>query len=606
MSDQPWRRYWVVPAFVGLLLAPAPWAAALVVAAAVGVTALRIARAARARRADASARRDAAVTLGHDPRGRSVALSDHELSAHGLILGASGAGKSTTLLKILTDEIARGRPVVAIDMKGSPAFAQALGEAARAAGRPFAVWSIDGPAHWNPLQHGNATELKDKLMATERFTEPHYQRAAERYVQMVLQILAAAHPGRAAVLGEVVQMMDPARLPSMLRGVDPELRDRVRDYLAGLTPDQLSAVRGLQTRLAVLTESHTARYLAPAGGGAVVACADATAGGAVVGGARATAGGADATIDVREALRGPQVVLFSLNSARYGRLAAQLGTLAVQDLVSASGERLGDAGPGGGLLPATIAIDEFSALGADHVIALLSRGRESGLSVLVATQEMADLDRAAPWATRPGRRRDRAQDRAPSGGAAVRAHDRANDRHRAGVGDDETDRRPAVRWIRHRPGHAPRGRALHRAPERDPVARHRTGDRHLQAGRSQGAEGAGRTAAPRRALDPARLCRALAPARRAAQGRATTNGTAAAGRSIAPDEALAQLPPAAACAAAATLAPPADRLTGPLSAARPRKRIRAARPRASQSSAARRPGRRPRRPPPPHACSRRA
>ena len=377
MSDRAWHRYWVLPAFVALLLAPAPWGAVLAVGAAAGVTGLRLTRSARTRRARAGAEGHDAFKLGGDPRGRPVVLADHDLSAHGLILGASGAGKSTTLLRILTEQIARGRPVVAIDMKGSPAFAQTLAEAARAAGRPFAVWSIDGPAHWNPLRHGNATELKDKLIATERFTEPHYQRAAERYVQIVLQVLAAARPDQAPTLGEVVQAMDPARLPGMLRAVDNDLRDRIRDYLSGLTPDQLSAVRGLQTRLAVLTESHTAPYLAPA-----------TEGGA------SAAGGASATIDLREALRGPQVVLFSLNSARYGRLAAQLGTLAVQDLVSASGDRLDSTRASGAPAGATVAIDEFSALGADHVIALLARGRESGMSVLVATQELADLDRA--------------------------------------------------------------------------------------------------------------------------------------------------------------------------------------------------------------------
>jgi type IV secretory pathway TraG/TraD family ATPase VirD4 len=380
VSAHSWRHYWVLPAFVALLLAPAPWGAVLAAGAALGAAGWRLARTAQARRARSTAEDEGAFRLGSDPRGRPVSLTDRELSAHGLILGASGAGKSTTLLRILTEQIARGRPVVAIDMKGSPAFAQTLAEAARAAGRPFAVWSIDGPAHWNPLRHGNATELKDKLIATERFTEPHYQRAAERYVQMVLQILAAARPSQAPTLGEVVQLMDPARLPSMLRGVDNALRDRVRDYLSGLTPDQLSAVRGLQTRLAVLTESHTAPYLAPAGNGRDGA---------------GSAGAAGATIDLREALRGPQIVLFSLNSARYGRLAAQLGTLVVQDLVSASGDRLDDVRPGVLGATATIAIDEFSALGADHVIALLARGRESGLSVLVATQELADLDRAA-------------------------------------------------------------------------------------------------------------------------------------------------------------------------------------------------------------------
>jgi conjugal transfer pilus assembly protein TraD len=42
-----------------------------------------------------------------------------------------------------------------------------------------------------------------------------------------------------------------------------------------------------------------------------------------------------------------------------------------------------------------VAIDEFSALGSDNVMALLARGREAGVGVLLATQELADLDRSA-------------------------------------------------------------------------------------------------------------------------------------------------------------------------------------------------------------------
>ncbi len=105
--------------------------------------------------------------------------------------------------------------------------------------------------------------------------------------------------------------------------------------------------------------------------------------------------GSDRAIDLRDALRGPDVVVFSLNSSKYGKLAAQIGTLVVQDLVAASGDRLIERSHGRSLDQAMIAIDEFSALGADHVIALLARGRESGMTVLVATQELADLERAA-------------------------------------------------------------------------------------------------------------------------------------------------------------------------------------------------------------------
>jgi type IV secretory pathway TraG/TraD family ATPase VirD4 len=41
-----------------------------------------------------------------------------------------------------------------------------------------------------------------------------------------------------------------------------------------------------------------------------------------------------------------------------------------------------------------VAIDEFSALDNDNVLSLVARGRESGVRVLLATQEMADLERA--------------------------------------------------------------------------------------------------------------------------------------------------------------------------------------------------------------------
>lgn len=361
-----WRAALLI-LFAALMAAPAGWSTVAVIAVVGGSLAIGGARVLARRRATAAPLRGGALALGADRRGRPVVLADGQLSAHGLILGASGSGKSTTLLTIVCDQVRRGAPVVAIDLKGSPEFARRLAAACADSGRRLRTWTPDGPSHWNPLANGNPTELKDKLIATERFTEPHYQRAAERYVQTVLQVLGAAHPGQAPTLAEVVALSDPHRLAGVLRRAPPPLARRVQDYLVSLTPDQLSAIRGLATRLAIVTESHTGRYLQPASGGAPV-------------------------VDLREALVGGDVVLYSLNSSSYGKLAAQLGTMVIQDLVSVAGERL----RGGAPQRALIAIDEFSALGADHVVALLARGRESGLSVLLATQELADLDRAAP------------------------------------------------------------------------------------------------------------------------------------------------------------------------------------------------------------------
>jgi conjugal transfer pilus assembly protein TraD len=360
------RPYWMLPALLVLLSLPPVWAYATLGAALACRVTVALARAA-SRRAEARAGAGAgastpqAIRLGAEPTGRPVLLSEAQLSAHGVILGASGAGKTTTLLRILTEHVLRGGPVVAIDMKGSPAFARKLQAAAEAAGRPSRCWTPDGPDHWNPLEHGNATELKDKLISTERFTEPHYQRAAERYVQQVFQVLHEIHPERAPTLSEVVDLMEPARLSGVLRRLPRRRAEKTQNYLASMTQDQLSAVRGLGTRLAIISESHTGPYLEPASGRA---------------------------IDLRSALNGDEVVVFSLNSSIYGKLSAQLGALAIQDLIAASGHRLSAPGR-----QALIAIDEFSALGADNVAALVAKGRESGDSLLLATQELADLDR---------------------------------------------------------------------------------------------------------------------------------------------------------------------------------------------------------------------
>jgi conjugal transfer pilus assembly protein TraD len=323
---------------------------------------------ARARNAEIAARAAAGptITIGYDADGRAVEVPERALAAHGLILGATGAGKSTTLLTILGEQIRRGRPVVAIDLKGSPGFASELRAAAEATARPFAHWTADGGTHWNPLAAGNATELKDKLLSTERFTEPHYRRAAERYLQIAIQVAQETAAGGALTLARVVELMSPARLAAASRHASQARSEHVREYVSSLTPDQHSAIRGLASRLAVLTESHTGPLLEP--------------------------GAPGETLDLRRALRGGEVVLFSLNSSSYGGLAAMLGTLAVQDLVAASGARLADGS--GRELGAVVAIDEFSALHSDNVLALLARGREAGIGVLLATQELADLDRA--------------------------------------------------------------------------------------------------------------------------------------------------------------------------------------------------------------------
>jgi hypothetical protein len=287
---------------------------------------------------------------------RVIAISDDALGAHALVCGASRAGKSVLVEELARAAIATGHGWVHVDLKGDPDVITALRAEAARWGRSFSCFSLSGGDAWNPLAHGDPSELKDKLIGLECWTEPHYQRAAERYLQLVFRAL-----GKGRTLSEVVGLLDPKRLGTFARRLPEQAGDALCAYADGLTRDQQSAVAGLATRLALLAESTAGPLLDGDG------------------------------IDLRAVGPEGRVVVFSLDSGRYPGLAAQLGTLVLQDLKAAAGAALRSE-----RRRWYVAVDEFSVVSDDHLLGLLARGAAAGVAVILATQELADLERAAP------------------------------------------------------------------------------------------------------------------------------------------------------------------------------------------------------------------
>jgi conjugal transfer pilus assembly protein TraD len=293
-------------------------------------------------------------------------LAEEEVAHHVLLLGATGSGKTTSLLRIAEGAIGRGLAFVAVDLKGSPEVSARLAALAAARGRRTFQWSFDGPDRWNPLGRGDVSELKDKLIGMETWTEPHYKRAAERYVQTVFTVLATC--GENASVARVAELMRPAALNAMLRSAPADVAGRVSAYLEDLehSRDQRSAIQGLGTRLALLAESSAGRYL--------------------------EAGPDGHSVDLLSCIRRGDVVVFSLDSLRYGELAPQVGGLVIQDIKTVASAMLRAGAP----LRVLVGLDEISALDGDQLLGLLSRAREAGLAILLSTQELADLARVDP------------------------------------------------------------------------------------------------------------------------------------------------------------------------------------------------------------------
>jgi murein DD-endopeptidase MepM/ murein hydrolase activator NlpD len=303
--------------------------------------------------------------LGFDGRRRPVTLRfGGQSGRHGLLVGASGSGKSNALLWCVARHVEAGFGVVVVDMKGDQLLARRLEREAERWRHPFQRWTLDGGCRWNPLARGNRSELKDKLIGAEEFTERHYQAMYERYLVNVFRALE--HRPEQRNLRTVIGLLDPAALAIELRELDDDqAAEEIGAYLARLTAEQARDLRGLADRLALLVEGGHGDYLTPADE-------------------------ADGEIDLIRAIGTGAVVLFSLNSSRYGQTARLIGNMVVQDIKTVCGA-IEDT-PGSDR-PALVAVDEFAALDGDQVAGLFQRARSASISLVMATQELADLRR---------------------------------------------------------------------------------------------------------------------------------------------------------------------------------------------------------------------
>lgn len=299
------------------------------------------------------------MPLGHDGGRRvTIPLGGAAGGVHTLLLGATRSGKTATMTMIALGAIERGMGAIVIDPKGDGDLRRALREAALAAGRQPLEWSPSGPSIYNPYARGSETEIADRALAGERFTEPHYLRQAQRYLGHEVRVLRRA--GLTVSLKALVEHLDPDELELLARSLPEGEALRAHRYLDSLTARQRADLAGVRDRLAILAESDVGGLLDPETSAA-------------------------ARIDLLEAMRARAVVYFGLESDRRPLLAQMLGAAIVQDLLAAV------AALQGCQTPTLVAIDEFAAVAPERIVGLFARAGGAGVSLVLATQELADL-----------------------------------------------------------------------------------------------------------------------------------------------------------------------------------------------------------------------
>lgn len=163
---------------------------------------------------------------------------------HVLAVGATGAGKSVMIERLVMAALRRGERIVFLDGKQSATSGSQLAAKARAVGVPadrIRLWPESGPID---LLLGQPQEVLDRVHAMSTFGEPYYETVARSALR-----LAVDHPkGQPRTFGELMARLDLTALKATFAGTP------MASVVASLNADLVGGIRlryhGLEAALA--------------------------------------------------------------------------------------------------------------------------------------------------------------------------------------------------------------------------------------------------------------------------------------------------------------------------------------------------------------------
>jgi len=301
------------------------------------------------------------VLLGINAMNRKpIMISDYEFNQHGLLVGTTGSGKTVTIMNIAESVISRQLPLIYVDGKGDLELARKIEHLANSHHRPFYLFSMIGTSmKYNPLSTGGYTALKDKLISLSDWTEEHYKKMAERYLQTAFKVFQLS--GIKPTLATIGKYLDPDDLMILARNIEDE--DQRGDIMNSLDKYKVDQITGLAARIATLTESEIGHLF--------------------------DIHEEDKVLELNQAVAENAVVFFSLQPLAFPEYANQLGKLIVTDLKGVAGQQFSALDR----KKIYTIFDEFSVFVGDQVINLINQGRGAGIHAILATQSLSDIEK---------------------------------------------------------------------------------------------------------------------------------------------------------------------------------------------------------------------
>jgi hypothetical protein len=311
---------------------------------------------------DGQAHPSGTIRLGTSDDERPFDLGADEVAQHVFVPGASGSGKTTTLVRLADGALSSGYAVVIVDCKGVGLGAVAQSLASRH-GVPLTLVDPQDPSSvgYDPCS-GDAPTIANKLIGAFTFggDAEIYKQIAMEVVPVICRAMAAA--GQEISLDSIYNALGRGGLMRLGRSKGAEeYRDRLEDMEAAGGIGAAGYI-GLQKRLGALMEGTFGDLF------------------------RRTP-----ALDWHSVMREPSVTYLSLSSTAAGEDVELFGRVITQDLKQVCDQRMRAIERGEDPIPVLIMYDEFAALReARQVVDLLLQARQARAPLVISTQYLPE------------------------------------------------------------------------------------------------------------------------------------------------------------------------------------------------------------------------
>jgi hypothetical protein len=309
--------------------------------------------------------------------GEIVFLSESRRTSHVLVLGATGSGKTMLMVNLIMHAVRHGLPCLVIDPKGDNKTLRLIERIGRGLAPDFdarlKVFRMSKPAEscfYNPLKHGTAIQLKDRILEALNWSEQYYQSVAGDFLTLFTACVEKNGGGLtlemvSRVMGEKREQTEIIKaIRSKLQPGDTKGEELCRRMNTLLERVKAEDLMGLQAQLSILNSPSIGPLLSFTG--------------------------EKNEIDLREVLRSNQIAYFQLDTLGNPDTARRLGRMVVEDVKSLASEVYHSDESQLKFFP--IFIDEFGSFASKEFIEVLKQIRGARFGAHLFTQGLEDLD----------------------------------------------------------------------------------------------------------------------------------------------------------------------------------------------------------------------